>query len=73
MVDALLLHVPNGKQFQAIITSQRLRPFLAGRPGPGWLVVKKEARKELTAALEELGFALSKQLTDDGASLEDVP
>ena len=39
MADAVLLHIPDGEEFKAIATSPRLRPFLLGRPGPGWLVV----------------------------------
>jgi hypothetical protein len=65
LADAVLLHVPDGKQFQAIVASRRLSPFLLGRPGPGWIVVKKEARKELAATLEGLGFTLIRELTPD--------
>jgi hypothetical protein len=65
LADAVLLHVPDQDQFQAIATSRRLRPFLLGRPGPGWLVVNKETRKELAAVLEELGFTLTRELTHD--------
>jgi hypothetical protein len=65
LADALLLHVPDPDQFQAIATSRRLRPFLLARPGPGWLVVKKETRKELATLLEELGFSLERELTQD--------
>jgi hypothetical protein len=65
LADAVLLHVPDGDQFRAIATSRRLEPFLLARPGPGWLPVKKEARKELAAILEGLGFTLSRELTAD--------
>jgi Helicase conserved C-terminal domain len=80
LADAVVLHVPDGEQFKAIATSRRLRPFLLGRPGPGWLVVKKEVRRQLAAALEELGFTLSRELTQEelpavgklaGAALDD--
>jgi hypothetical protein len=73
LADAVLLHVPDGKQYQAIATSPRFRPFLFGRPGQGWLVVKKEARKELTAALEKLGFTVSRELTSDDFLAADKP
>jgi len=62
LVDAVLLHLPDKEQFQAIAQSPRLRPFLLGSPGPQWLLVKRETRKELAATLEELGFTLSKEL-----------
>ena len=65
LADAILLHVPDGEQFQAIATSRRLRPFLLGCPGPGWLAVKKETRKELAALLEGLGFIVSRELIHD--------
>ena len=52
LADAVLLHIPDAEQFQAIAKSRRLRPFLLGCPGPGWLVVKKDSRKELAAMLE---------------------
>ena len=63
LADAILLHVPDDKLFQAIKTSQRFRPLLLGCPGPHWLVVSRESRKELVALLNELGFSLSRQLT----------
>ena len=66
MADAVLLHIPDGAQFQAIATSRRLRPFLLGCPGPGWLAVKKEDRKELAAVLEGLGFTVVRELIHDG-------
>ena len=65
LADAVLLHIPDGEQFQAIATSRRLRPFLLGCPGPGWLVVKKETRKELAAVLEGLGFTVIRELIHD--------
>ena len=63
--DAVLLHVPDADQFQAIAGSRRLRPFLLGCPGPGWLAVRKESRKELAALLEGLGFVVARELTHD--------
>jgi len=60
--DAVLLHLPDGEQFRAIAQSPRLRPFLLGSPGPQWLLVKRETRKELAATLEDLGFTLTKEL-----------
>lgn len=63
--DAVLLYVPDQNQFRAIATSPRLRPFLAGSPGPYWLFVKRATRKELANALEELGFTLSRELTHE--------
>ena len=64
--EALLLHVPDPEQFLALATSPRLRPFLSGSPGPGWLAVRPEARKELRRLLDELGFALSPELAHGG-------
>jgi len=61
--EAVLLHLPDKEQFQAVSQSPRLRPFLLGSPGPHWLLVKRETRKELAATLEELGFKLTKELT----------
>jgi hypothetical protein len=66
LADAILLHIPDEKQFQVITTSLRFRPFLLDRPGPHWLVVDRKSRKELVALLEELGFSLSRQLTHQG-------
>jgi hypothetical protein len=63
LAEAILLHVADDKQFQAIATSQRFRPFLLGCPGSHWLVVSRESRKELAALLNELGFSVSRQLT----------
>ena len=71
--DAVLLHVPDSGQFQAIATSRRLRPFLVGRLGPGWLAVKKENRKELAASLEGLGFTVSRELIHDEFSADGKP
>ena len=71
--DALLLHVPDASQFQAIATSHRIRPFLLGRPGPGWLIIKKESRKELAALLESLGFAIIRELIHDETAPADKP
>jgi hypothetical protein len=65
LADAVLLHIPDDERFQAIATSRRLRPFLLGCPGPGWLAVKKESRKELTAMLEGLGFTMIRELIHD--------
>ena len=73
LADAVLLHVPDADQFQAIATSRRLRPFLLGCPGPGWLAVKKESRKELAALLEELGFTVVRELIHDEPSLDGKP
>ena len=65
LAEAVLLHVPDEDQFRAIATSRRLRPFLLGCPGLGWLAVKKESRKELAALLEGLGFAVIRELGHD--------
>jgi hypothetical protein len=73
LADAIVLHVPDGEQFQAIATSRRLRPFLLGCPGPGWLVVKKESRKELAALLEGLGFIVSRELIHDELPADGKP
>ncbi|MBV8267422.1 MAG: hypothetical protein JO252_13940, partial [Planctomycetaceae bacterium] len=48
---------------QAIVASRRLRPFLLGSPGQHWLAVRPEARDDLAAMLEELGFTLDQHLT----------
>jgi hypothetical protein len=61
--DAVLLHVPDPDQFAAIAASPRLRPYLAGSPGPNWLVVKKELAEDFAAVLAELGFPVGRQLT----------
>jgi len=71
MGDAILLRVPDVEPFAAIATSRRLRPFLLGRPGPGWLLVRKERREELAAVLEELGFTVLRELVHDEDSLDD--
>jgi hypothetical protein len=63
LADAILLHVADDKQFQAIAKSPRFRPFLLGCPGSHWLVVSRESRKELVALLDEFGFSVSRQLT----------
>ncbi len=60
--DAVLLHVPDQSQFRAIAASPRLRPFLLGSPGHNWLFVNRATRKDLAAALEELGFTLLREL-----------
>ena len=62
LADAVLLHVPGDELFRAIAASPRLQPYLLGSPGSHWLVVRREARKELAAALEELGFMIDRQL-----------
>jgi len=61
--EAILLHVANPVQFHALASSPRLRPFLNGSPGPGWLMVRPEARKTLSGLLVELGFELTPELT----------
>jgi hypothetical protein len=65
LAEVVVLHVPDEGQFQAIAESERLELFLGGSPGPGWLVVKKTTVEEFTAVLEELGFAIGRQLTFD--------
>ncbi len=65
LADAILLHVPDDHEFQAIATSLRLRPFLLGCPGPGWLAVKRETQKELATLLEGLGFTVIRALIHD--------
>jgi hypothetical protein len=63
MAEAVLLHVPEDAAFRAIVTSRRLQPFLLGSPGTHWLIVRRETRKELAAALKTLGFILDPDLT----------
>jgi hypothetical protein len=63
MAEAVLLHVPEDDNFRAIVASRRLKPFLLGSPGAHWLIVRRETRKELAAALKELGFTLDSDLT----------
>jgi hypothetical protein len=71
--EAILLHVPDEERFQAIAGSRRVRPFLLGCPGPGWLAVKKESRKELAALLEGLGFGVVRELTHDELPADGKP
>jgi hypothetical protein len=61
--DAVLLHVPDEQEFWALGHSRRLQPFFLGSPGPGWLAVRKEGRKQLAALLAELGFTVDPELT----------
>jgi hypothetical protein len=63
MGELLLLHIPDEEMFLALATSERMRPFLQGGVGPGWLVVRREARKQLASILDELGFTVAKELT----------
>jgi hypothetical protein len=63
MGEAVLLHVADEDIYRTLATSPRLRPFLGGRTGKGWLVVKKDKREELAALLGELGFTLGQELT----------
>jgi hypothetical protein len=53
--DALLLQVADPTLAEAIAGSARFRPWLLGQAGPGWFLVRPEARAELETALEELG------------------
>ena len=69
LADAVLLHVPGDELFRAIAASPRLQPYLLGSPGSHWLVVRREARKQLAAALEELGFTIDRQLMLTGRSI----
>jgi hypothetical protein len=62
MAEAVLLHVPDGDAADALTESPRLRPFLQGRIGRRWLVVRREARDALAAVLAELGFAVGRDL-----------
>jgi hypothetical protein len=66
LADAVLLHVADNELFSAIAASTRLQPFLIGSPGRNWLIVQRDARKKLAAALEELGFTIDRQLTMKG-------
>jgi hypothetical protein len=63
MARTVLLHVANKDFYDVIARSPRLRPFIAGSPGPGWLAVPADAAKQLTETLEELGFAFVSTLT----------
>jgi hypothetical protein len=62
LADAVLLHIPDPDQFAAVMESRRFRPFLLQSPGPGWVLVRKEPRSELSALLEELGFSVGREL-----------
>jgi hypothetical protein len=62
LADAVLLHIPDPEQFAAVMESRRFRPFLLQRPGPGWVLVRKETRPELSALLDELGFSVGRDL-----------
>ena len=63
LADALLLHVPDDALYRTLRSSRRLHPFLVGSPGPRWLAVRRESRRELAAALAELGFTIGRELT----------
>jgi hypothetical protein len=69
--DAVLLHVPDAEPFRAIADSPRLKAFLVGRVGGHWLIVRRDARKELAAVLEELGFTIGRSLTLEGRPIND--
>jgi hypothetical protein len=68
LANAVLLHVPDGEQFEALANSPRLRPYLSGQAGAGWLLVRDDAREELTTVLAELGFPLAPQLTPENSA-----
>jgi hypothetical protein len=61
--ELTLLHVGDLRDFHALAGSERLRPFLQGSVGPGWLVVPRQAVKELSGVLKELGFTVARELT----------
>ena len=67
--DAILLFVANEKLFEAMVRSDRLRPFLLGSPGTHWLAVEKGSRKKLTAVLKELGYQVVESSTPSGLSV----
>ncbi len=71
MGEVVLLEVPDPALFAAIANSPRLSPLLAGTVGSGWLVVRREARKDLKAALAELGFLVGSEITPLTALPED--
>jgi hypothetical protein len=74
MGEAILLHVPNEEQFEAMVSSPRLQPFWQGSPGKHWLVVRREGRQQLAALLKELGFPVARELTHEplrGAGAEE--
>jgi hypothetical protein len=71
LAEAVLLHVPEDEPFRAIAKSPRLKPFLLGSPGSQWLLVRRDARKHLAAALEELGFTIDRNLTLKGRAVDD--
>jgi hypothetical protein len=60
--DATLLRVADDKLFAALTDSPRVRAWLSGSPGPGWLLIRKEAVKDLRRLLTGLGFAVDDQL-----------
>ncbi len=62
LVDAILLHVPDERQFLAIQSSPRLKPFLLDSPGKHWLLVEPKNRRKLAALLQELGFRVGHEL-----------
>ena len=62
LADAMVLQLPRTEQFEAVLHSERFRPYLLHSPGPGWLLVRREKRKELRALLEEMGFAVQGEI-----------
>jgi hypothetical protein len=60
--DALLLHIPDADAFEAVANSPRLGAYLLDIPGPGWLIVRRETRKEFLGLLEYLGFTVGRDL-----------
>jgi hypothetical protein len=62
LADALLLHIADADAFEAVANSPRLGPYLLDIPGPGWLIVSRERRKEFVGLLEHLGFTVGKDL-----------
>ena len=67
--DTILLYVANEKTFEAMVQSDRLRPFLLGSPGTHWLAVEKGSRKKLTVVLKELGYQVVESSSPSGLSL----
>jgi Helicase conserved C-terminal domain len=66
---AVLLYVPDLAQFNAIAMSPRLEPFFLGSPGPHWLLVARDSRAALSAALKELGFTFDPHLPSAAAAV----
>jgi hypothetical protein len=63
--EAILIHIPNEELYEALVSTPRVRAFLGGQVGAGWLAVRPDAKKEVVTLLTELGFKIDPVLTPD--------